>query len=128
MHGLEFLAAGNAAANFLDDFADGDAHWDFDQAGAGDFAGQSEYLCPLAFRRTIRRERRRTLSNDPGHKRKGLDVVHQGGPVPQAAVGGEGRSDPRDAAAAFDGFQQCGLFAADKRPGAFEDVQLEIFP
>ena len=42
LHGLEFLALGDAAADVEDDLAQGDAHGHFDQAGVVHLAGQGE--------------------------------------------------------------------------------------
>ena len=43
LHGLEFFAEGDAAADVVDDLAHGDAHRHLDQAGAVDHAGESEH-------------------------------------------------------------------------------------
>lgn len=51
---FEFLAVRHAAADFLDDFAQGGAHRDFNQAGMLDFAAEREYLGALGFFRANR--------------------------------------------------------------------------
>ncbi len=54
-----------------------------------------------------------------------LDVVDVGGLAPEPGDGGEGRSRTRFAAAAFDGGNQRGFFAADESAGAALDVDFE---
>ena len=47
LHGLERLAAGNAAADFVNDLAQRGAHRHFHKAGVVDFAAQGEHLRAL---------------------------------------------------------------------------------
>ncbi len=47
LRGFKFLAAGNTAADIVDDVAQGRSHRDFNQTGVVDFAGQREHLGSL---------------------------------------------------------------------------------
>ena len=65
------------------------------------------------------------LQDDLRHVGVGFDVVVVGGLAPHALDRREGRARTRLAALAFDGGDQRGLFAADKRAGAHAHFQIE---
>ena len=123
---LKRAAAGDAAADVLDDAADGDAHRHLDQPAADRLAGQGEDLGPLALGRAVLGEGRRAVAEDPRQVGEGLDVVDQRGVAEQAALGRIGRAEAGDAAAALDRLQERGLLAADEGPGPLENVELQL--
>ena len=86
---LKLPSVGHAAADVVDDLADGDAHGHFDQPAAADLAGQGEDLGALALFGAQRGERRGAVADDPRHQGVGFDVVDQRGLAPQAALGRE---------------------------------------
>ncbi len=62
-----------------------------------------------------RREAIRSLADDPRHRSECLDVVHDGGPLPEAALGRVGRLLLGLAAPALQGLEQHGLLAQHVR-------------
>ena len=125
LHGLELPAVGNAAADVEDDFAQRDAHGDFDQAGVVDSAGEGEDLGAFALvRADARRYQLAAVADDGGDVGEGLNVVDQRGRPHRPDSRGERRSRPRRAALAFDRGDQRGFFAADE--GARADADLDV--
>ena len=126
LHGFEFLVVQDAAADVVNDLAQGDAQRDFDQAGAFDLAGDGEGLGALALFGAHRGEPCAALVNDLGDVGVGLDVVDVGRATPQAGDGREGRARARQPAFSFDGLHQGGFLAADEGPGSHANFQVEI--
>ncbi len=125
LHGLERPAVLDAAADLLDDLADGDPHRHFDQAAVVDLAGEREHLRALAGSGAERGERVGAVAEDPRHAGERLDVVDEGRLSAEAAFGGIGRAQRRHAAPAFERLDQRGLLAAHERAGAFADLEAQ---
>ena len=115
----------DAAADLLDDLADGDAHRHLDQAAAADLAGQGEDLGALARRGAERGEGLGAVAEDPRHAGERLDVVDEGGLAAEAALGRVRRPQPRHAALAFERRDQRGLLAADERARPFAHLEAQ---
>ena len=128
LHRLDGAAGGAAAAHFVNDLGERDAHRHFDQAAVADFAHDRKHLRAFALLGAQRRERRRAVGDDPGHVGEGLDVVDHRRATPESALRRERRTHPRHAARAFDGLDQRRFLAADKCPRAFADFDIELFP
>ena len=91
-----------------------------------DLAGQGEDLRAAALFGADPREPLGPVVDHGRHVGERLDVVDHGGLAPQAAFGGIRRADARLAALALDRMDQGRLLAADERPGAEADFQIEI--
>ncbi len=124
--GLELLAVRAAAADVLDDGAQGGAHGGLHQAGVGDLAAQGKDLGALALLGADGGVLVRAVVEDPGDIGVGLHVVEQGGPLEQALIGGEGRAGPGLAPVALDGGHEGGLLAADEGAGAQAQLDVEV--
>ncbi len=125
MHGLEFVAVGNAAADDLDDLAELDAHGHFDQAGVGDFAGEREDLGALAALRAHAANHLPPLRMMGAMLAKVSTLLISVGLPHRPLDCGIGRPRPGRAALAFDGGDQRGLFAADEGAGAEANLNVE---
>ena len=125
LHGLERLAAGDAAADAEDDLAQRHAHRHLDEAGVVDLADEREDLGARGALRPDGREPVGALEDDVGHVRPGLDVVEVGGPAPEALVGEVDEPPARDAAPAFERGHHGARLAADERAAAAADPQVE---
>ncbi len=124
--GLEGLAAGDAAADVVDQIAERHAHRHFDEARVFDRAGQGEDLSALAPFSALGGVPAAAAEDDRRDVGIGLDVVEHRGLAPETLLGREGRTGTRLAAIAFDRRQQRRLFAAHERPGAHADLDVEI--
>src|ERR1035437_6673189 len=107
--GMQPPAVDDAAADVVDDLAQGRAHRDLDEAGVDDPSGQGEDLGALALPDADVRVPLRTVAQDRWHVGVRLDVVDQRGAVPQARYRRVRRPGPRRAAAALDGCDQGGF-------------------
>ena len=123
---LERLPARNPAADVVDDFSQGDAHRDFDEAGVVDFADEGEDLGALAGLGPDAGIPLGAPVDDGRDVGPGLDVVDAGGLPPEAALGGIGRSRPRLAEPSLDRSDERRLLAADERPRSALDLDIEI--
>ena len=94
--------------------------------GVADLAGQGEDLGAAALLGADAGEPVGAVVDDGRDVGEGLDVVDHRRLAPQAALGGIRRADARLAALAFDRVDQRRLLAADERPGAQADLQVEI--
>ena len=134
LHGLEFAAARNAAADVEDDLAQRDSHRDFDQAGVVDFSHHRENLGPAAsvpwVVRNIagahRAEPLRSAVDDQRNVGPGLDVVEVGRAVFVAVLDGVDVFGSGFAHIPFEGSHQSRGFAAYKGSGALDDLDVEI--
>jgi len=88
-------------------------------------AGQGEDLGALARFGADGGERLAAVADDPRDQREGFDIVDEGGLAPETGLRGEGRAEPRHAAATLDRRDQRGLLATDERAGAFLDRDAE---
>ena len=125
---FEFLAVRDTAADFFDDGAKGGAHRDLDEAGVLDLAAEGEDLGTLGLLGTHGREPFRTVDDDLGDVRPGLNVVQDGRALEQTLFGRERRTGTGLTAVAFDGGHEGSFFTADERTGAETDVDIEIEP
>src|SRR5208282_109959 len=112
LDGLELFAVGDAAADFVDDVAQRRAKRNFNQPGVLDLAGEREDLGTLGLLGAERGIPRGAPADDGWDGGPGFDVVDVGGFAPKTALGREGRTRHRLAAAAFDGTHERGFFAA----------------
>ena len=106
--------------------SDGHAHRHFDQPAPAHLAGQRKGLGPLALLGAVGGEGLGAIPKDPRHGSKRLHVVDAGGLAPESRLRGIGRAETRHAAAPFDCRHQGRFLAADERPGALDDLQLEL--
>jgi hypothetical protein len=86
LRGLEGQPIRDAAADVVDDLAQGDAHRHLDQPGRVHLARQGENLGALALGRADGGKPRRAMLDDGGDAAKGLDVVDQRRLAPQPAL------------------------------------------
>ena len=126
LHGFEFLAVLDAAADFVDDLAEGGAHGHFNQADVVDFAGKGEHFRALGLLRADGSEPIRPFDEDGRHVGKGLDVIDVGRFAQVAGLGREGGLGGRLAALPFHGVDEGGLLAADERSCPVADFNVEI--
>jgi hypothetical protein len=107
------------------DFAKRGSHGDLDQAGVFDLSGKGKDLGPAAFFGADTAEPRGAVVENNGDIGESLNIVDDGGFVPEAMLGGIGRPNSRLASLTFDGMDQGGFFAADKSAGAEPDFDVE---
>ncbi len=122
---LNLPAVRDAAADVEDDLPQRDAHGHLDQARAAHAAGQGEDLGPLALAGADAGEPAAALADDGRDVGVGLHVVQQRRAAPQAVVGRVWRARARRAPPALDGRHQGRLLAADERPGAEPQLDVE---
>src|SRR5664280_743102 len=125
--GFEAAAVRDAAADFLDDGAQRDAHRHLDETGVADRPGEGEHLGALAAARADGGEPLGAAQEDRRDAGPRLDVVDQCRLAPEAVLRRERRARLRRAALALDRAQQRRLLAADEsaRPDADLDVEAE---
>src|ERR1017187_8229573 len=126
LHGLELAVLLDTSADVVDDLPDGDPHGDLHQPAPPDLAGHGEDLGALAVGGAQAVEGMRPVEYDPGHVGKGLHVVDVGGALPQALDRGEGRANPRHAAAALDRGDEGCLPAAHESPRPLLQLDVEL--
>ena len=124
---LNLLAAPDAAADVVDDLAQGGAHRHLDEAGVVDLAGEGEDLGALGLLGADLGEPLGALGHDHGDVGEGLDVVDDRGLLPQALAppgraawaSGMPRLPSRDWMRAVSSPQT-------KAPGAEADLEVEV--
>ncbi|MFM1944516.1 MAG: hypothetical protein RI897_3498 [Verrucomicrobiota bacterium] len=124
--GFEGMVIGDTAADFEDDLAEGHTHGDFDEAGIFDFAGEGEAFGAGGFWRAEFGVPFAAFGDDGGDVGVSFDVIDERGFTPEAEFGGVGGAWAGLAAAAFDGGEQGGFFAADEGAGADADFDIEV--
>ena len=124
--GLEFLSLGDAAADVIDDGAQGRSHRDFHEADVVDVAGEREDLRPLALFGADAGVPGAAAEDDLPDVGEGFHVVQDARLLPEAGHGGEGGPRSRHAALALDGGHQRRFLAADEGAGALVDLQIEV--
>ena len=125
LHGLELAARQHAAADVEDDLAQSGAHGHLDQPAVHHLAGEREDLGALAGGGAHGGELLGAVVDDPGHVGVGLHVVEVGGLAPEAV---RYRADVLAAGHAplpLDGSGEGGRLAADERPRALVDADVE---
>src|ERR1035438_5485090 len=125
LHRFELPAVGDAASDLLHDFANGDAHGDFDQAAAIDLSGQCKDLRSPAGWGAAGGEGFGAVADNPRHTGERFDVVDDGRLAAEALFDRVGRPQPRHPALAFERLDQRGLLAADECAGAFAHFQVQ---
>src|SRR6266702_3672013 len=120
------MAVRNASADTVDDVPQLNAHRNFNQAGVGDLAGQSEDLGSLALFRTLSSEPLRTVTDEGRHVGKGFDVVDERRFAPETGDCRIGRSRLRSSATSLNGGDQGSLFSADKSACTQANVDIEV--
>src|SRR6266852_6201113 len=126
-HGLELLAAWNAAGDFVDELLHVHAERDFVNAGLIDVAGDAKHARAAVSRCAAAGVFFTALENDGRNGAERLDVIDDGRAAVETDDGGEGRLDARVAAFAFEGLHQSGFFAAliGTRAGVHDQVEIE---
>src|ERR1035437_2861085 len=112
------------AAHFLDHLLHREAEFEFVDAGLIDVPGEAGHLGAAGFGNTERRERRAAIAQDGRDRAEGLHVIQDGRALERARDGGKRRADARDAALAFERFQQRRFLTA--LVGARAGVRVEI--
>ena len=125
LHCLEAAAAGNAAADLEDDFAQRDAHRHFDQAGVQHASGKREDLGAFALLGADLRVPLAAIADDGRNVGVGFDVIDEGRLAEQAFLRGIRRARTRRAPLAFDRGDQRSFFAADEGAGAQPQIDVE---
>ena len=125
LDGFEALVVLDAAADVVDDLAQGDAQRHFDQTGMLHIAGEGEGLGAFALFGAHAGEPFRAAQDDLRDVGIGFNVVVVGRLAPQTGDGREGRAGTRFAALAFDRGDQGGFFTAHERAGAQADFQVK---
>ena len=123
---LELLAPRHAAADLVDDLPQRGAHGHLDQAGVLDLPDQGEDLGAAAIRGAQSPEPVGPKIDHHGDVGEGLDIVDDRGLAPQAAIGRIGRPNAGLPPLALDRMDEGCFLAADERPGAQPDLQIEI--
>src|SRR6202171_2186165 len=113
------------AGELLDDVAVRDADHDLVVAGLLDVAADRHHARPFRLLGPARRVFGAAVADDPGHSRQRLDVVDRGRLSPRAFDGGEWGTGARLGALALEGLEQCCLLAADIRPVAAVQPDIE---
>ena len=98
--------------------ASGEAQRQLIDAGLVHMPGEAEQPRAAVLRRAERRERRAAIANDRRHRAERLDVVQHRGALERAGDRRKRRPDARDAALAFERFEQRRFLAALVRAGA----------
>ena len=125
LNGFEGLVARDAAADVIDEGAEGGTHRDFDETDVVDLAAEGEDLGALGAFGTDAVERSGAFAKDEGNLGKGFDVIDAGRFAPKAFDSREGRTGTRHATLTFDGVKKSGFFAADEGTGAKTDMGTE---
>ena len=125
LDGFELLATGDAAADFIDELAEGRSHRDLNEADVVDLAAEGEDLRAFGAFGADGIEGGSAFADDERNLREGFDVVDAGRLAPKTFDGREGRTGTRHAALTLDGVKQGGLFAADERAGAKTEMGAE---
>src|ERR1019366_4650865 len=125
LHGLELPAVLDAAPDFLDDFANRDAHGDLDQAAAVDLSGQCKDFRSPAGSGAEGGEGLGAVADNPRYTGERFDVVDNGRLAAEATFDWVRRPQPRHPALSFEGLDQRGLLAADECTGAFAHFQVQ---
>ena len=120
--GVEGVAVGHAAAEFVDQFAHGEAGRRELDAGILDAAGDRIAAQAVAAVAAVALPPVRALLDDVAHPEQRLDIVDQRRQAEQPDLERIRRLVPRQAALAFDAFQQRGFLAADIGAGAAAHV------
>ena len=126
LHSLELAAVLDAAADFVDNLTQGDAHRDLNQTHVVDLAGQGEHLGALRLLGADAGEPLGALGDDDGHVGEGLDVVDVGGLAHLAADSGDRGLQRGLAALAFHGVDEGGFLAADEGAGTVAELDVEV--
>ena len=125
LHGPHRTTRGRAAAEPLDQLAQGDAERGLDDAAPRDVAGQLEDARAPGAPDAVLGVGLRAVGQDPRHRGQGEHVVDDGGPAEQALEGGDRRLGPHHAALALEALEHRRLLAADVGAGADAHVQVE---
>ncbi len=126
LEALEHAPFAHSAAPLVDDCPDAWPERHFDTAGPVHRSGEGEHLRALLLGIGDRTPPLRAVAHDHRGVGVGLDVVHVRGLVPEARLGRERRLDAGHAPVAVNRTHEACLVAADIRPGAEEDHDLEV--
>jgi hypothetical protein len=125
LHGLDGLAAEDAATEVEDDIAQGDAERNLDELGMPHLAGDGEDLRAAGFLHAELGVPRSAPHKNGRHGRQRLDVIDGGGLAEEAALGWIRRPRAGAAALALDRGDERSLLAADECAGAEADLGVE---
>jgi len=115
-----------AASKIVDDFADGRAEGNLEDAGIIDIAGNRNHLGANRFARATGSIDAVLIHQEMRDNREAFDVIEAGRAGKQAADLNEGRFHAWAASLALDGADQRRAFAADIGTAARVEVQVEI--
>ncbi|OQC56119.1 MAG: hypothetical protein BWX54_01547 [Verrucomicrobia bacterium ADurb.Bin018] len=125
LRGFVGLAAAEAAADVIDQFAERRAHRHLHQPRILHAAGQCKHLGALALGGSPLRVPSRAVQQNGRHIGICFHVIQQRGLAPQTLLRGEWRARTRFAAQSLNGGNQRRFFAADKCAGPHADVQIK---
>ena len=123
---FELLAAGNAAADFFNDFSEGGTHGDFNETGVGDLTAECEYLGTLGGCGTHGGEPFGSVEDDLCDICESFYVIDDGGLAEKTFYSGERRTGTGFAAVTFDRGEKSGFFAANECACAETESDLEV--
>ena len=123
---FELLAAGNAAADFFNDFSEGGTHGDFNETGVGDLTAEREYLGTLGGCGTHGSEPFGSVEDDLRDICESFYVIDDGGLTEKTLYSGERRTGTGFAAVTFNGGEKSGFFAANECACAETESDLEV--
>ena len=123
---LELPPLPHPTGMILDQLAGGHTQRQLDADLLVDVARDAIQLRPIALGRADRLEPVGPTLDDVRHTSQGLDIVDHRRLAERALDRRKRRLDPRPAALAFEALDQSGLLAADVRPGAPVNIDLEV--
>src|SRR5208337_2949167 len=126
LHGLEFMAFGNAAANLKNDLAEGRSHGHLNQADIAHLACECKDLGTLAFLCADGSVPIAAAAHDAWDVGEGLHIVDEGGHVPKPGLRWIRRTRAGRATASLDGGDQGGFFTAHKGAAADTHFHVEV--
>ena len=109
---LQLFAIAHAASKLFNSAHHGEAEGHFVNAGLVDVAADAQHFGATAFRDAESSVGSAPHEQDGRHRAEGFDVVEERGRLVCAGDGRERRSDSRDAALAFEAFEEGGFFTA----------------
>ena len=123
---FELLAAGNAAADFFNNFSEGSTHRNFNETGVGDLTAESEYLGTLGGCSAHGSEPFGSVEDDLSDVCESFYVIDDGRLTEKTLYSRERRTGTGLTAVTFDRGEKSGFFAANECACAETESDLEV--